>query len=367
MSSFEPPLSAIVLAAGQGARMRSDRPKPLHRLCGRPMLAYVLDAVSGVMPERAVIVVGHKGDWVSKRMGEESTSFPVEFVEQRVQRGTGDATEIGLVGLPDELDDDDEDVLVVSGDAPLLRAATLAALVARHREADVSATLLTFESDDATAHGRVVRGRHQEVISMVQQIEDPGDQAATAEVGAGVYCFRRSVLAPALRRLEPDNALGEFYLSDVVEVLARAGHAVQTFCSDDPLEMAGVNDRMQLAVAERELRRRTNERWMRTGVTMVDPSATYVDTTVEIGRDVTLFPGVFLQGSTVVGDGCELGPNTRLIDSMVGAGCVITETTGRRAHIGEGAEVGPYAMLQPGSSVPAHHRAGPFYTATADD
>jgi len=360
-------LFAVVLAAGEGSRMRSERPKPLHRLCGRPMLSYVLDALVSAEPLRVVVVIGHKGDWVTKAMQEETAAFPLDFVEQRVQRGTGDATEIGLVGLPDDDEVDAHDVVVLAGDTPLLRPETLSSLVQHHRDTDAAATLLTAVPEDPTGYGRVVRGRDDMVDRVIDAGEVPVDGTDLDEVNAGVYCFRRSVLAPALRRLEPDNAQGEFFLADVIGVLSEAGYPVRTLRAHDPQEAAGVNDRVQLAVAEAELRRRTNETLLASGVTMVDPSRTYVDATVRVGRDVTLFPGVILQGATEVGDGCELGANVRLIDTVVGPGCVLTEVSGRRAHVGEGATVGPYASLEPGSSVPAQCVTGPFYTAEADD
>lgn len=364
MTADQRALSAIVLAAGEGSRMKSERPKPLHRLCGKPMIMYVLDSLSECGAERAAIVVGHKAEWVTKKVGEEETPVPVVFVEQEVQRGTGDAALIGLSGLPD--DPDDGDVLVLPGDAPLLRAETIAALVAHHRSADVAATLLTAELDDPTGYGRIVRGRNGRVARVVEQADATPEEAAIAEVNTSIYCFRRSLLAPALRRLDPDNAQGEYYLTDVVAVLADAGHAVDTVVAPSGVEVSGVNDRVQLAAAEAELRRRTNERLLRSGVTMLDPSSTYVDATVEVGRDVTLFPGTILQGATVVGDGSEVGPNSRLVDCTVGSDCVVESTSARRAVIGDGATVGPFAHLREGTKVPDGTRTGPFYTSAAD-
>ena len=359
-----PTLSAIILAAGEGSRMKSERPKPLHRLCGRPMLSYVLDALTGCDVDVAAIVVGHKGEWVTKKIGEEEVGFHLEFVEQRIQRGTGDAALIGLVGLPD--DPEEGDVLVLPGDAPLLRKGTIDALVAQHRRSDVAATVLTMRASDPTGYGRVVRGKEDRVVRIVEQGDATEDELEINEVNTSIYCFRRSVLAPALRRLEPDNAQGEYYLTDVVGVLSSAGYAVDGLVVDDPLETAGVNDRLQLAVAEAELRRRTNESLLRSGVTMLDPANTFIDTTVRIGQDVTLFPGSLLQGDTVIGDGSEIGPHTRLDDCTIGSNCVIENSTARLATVGNDAYVGPYAVLGPGSEVPANQRTGPFYTSGAD-
>ena len=363
-SASQRPLSAIVLAAGEGSRMKSERPKPLHRLCGKPMLMYVLESLSGCGVERAAIVVGHKADWVTKKIGEERVPVPVEFVEQRVQRGTGDAALIGLIGLPD--DPDEGDVLVLPGDAPLLRAETISHLVASHRSTDVAATVLTAVVEDPSGYGRVVRGRDGRVTRIVEHGDATPEELEITEFNTSIYCFKRSLLAPALRRLEPDNAQGEYYLTDVVAVLAAAGHAVGSVVAPSAVEASGVNDRMQLAAAEAELRRRTNESLLRSGVTMLDPANTYVDTTVVVGRDVTLFPGTILQGSTEIGDGTEIGPNTRLVDCTVGAGCSIDSSTGHRAVVEDGAIVGPFAHLAEGSTIPADYRTGPFYNSASD-
>ncbi len=362
-SSIPPALSAVILAAGEGSRMRSERPKPLHRLCGRPMLMYVLDSLAAVDARRAVIVVGHKGDWVTKKVQEHVHDIELEFVEQQVQRGTGDATLVGLVGIPE--DEDDSDVLVMPGDAPLLRASTIAALVEHHRSTGAAATLLTAVMDDPTGYGRVVRGREGRVVRVTEHRDASPEELEIDEVNTSIYCFRRNLLAPALRRIEPDNDQGEYYLTDVVEVLAAAGHPVEAMVAPDAAETQGINDRLQLANAEAELRRRTNEELLRSGVTIVDPAAVHVDTTVRVGRDVTLFPGVMLQGATVVGDRTEVGPNSRLVDTVVGSDCTIDQTTAREARIGDGCRVGPYAALGPGSEVPSNSTTGPFYTAEA--
>jgi bifunctional UDP-N-acetylglucosamine pyrophosphorylase/glucosamine-1-phosphate N-acetyltransferase len=361
-------LSAIVLAAGEGTRMRSTRPKPLHLLCGRAMLLYVLDALGDCDVHRVVVVVGHGAERVTKKLQEEAPDLLLDFVEQHVQRGTGDAVSVGLTAFPDDdLDDLDGDVLVLPGDTPLLRPATVAALHATHRSTGAACTILTARLADPTGYGRVVRGRDGRVARIVEHGDATEEERAIDEVNTSIYCFRRSVLAPALRRLSPENAQGEYYLTDVVGVLHDAGYPVVSVVATDPTETQGVNDRLQLAAAEAELRRRTNESWMRRGVTMVDPERAYVDATVELAPDVTLFPGTILQGRTVVGPGAELGPDTRLVDCVVGPGATVAQTVGRDAEVGAGARVGPFAVLEPGAQVPADARTGPFYTAAAAD
>jgi bifunctional UDP-N-acetylglucosamine pyrophosphorylase / glucosamine-1-phosphate N-acetyltransferase len=354
------PLSAVVLAAGEGTRMRSARPKPLHRLCGRPMVLHVLDALAQLSVQRVVVVVGHRAEWVTKTLVEHAPAgMAIEFVEQVEQRGTGDAMSVALTGLPDDDGDDDSDVVVLPGDTPLLRPATLAELVHRHRSSDAAATLLTAVLDDPTGYGRVVRGRDDSVARVVEHGDATDDELDVHEINTSIYCFRRSVLAPSLRRLSPANAQGEYYLTDVIEVLYEAGHKVGSVVVDDTMEVAGVNDRAQLAVAEAELRDRINERWMWRGVTMWDPERTYIDVDVELEPDVVLLPGVILQGACVVGSHAEIGPDARLIDTVVGEGAVVASSLCRRSSIGAEARVGPFAVLDEGTEVPPGGVVGP--------
>jgi bifunctional UDP-N-acetylglucosamine pyrophosphorylase / glucosamine-1-phosphate N-acetyltransferase len=362
------PLFAIVLAAGEGTRMRSQRPKPLHRLCGRPMLLYVLDGLRDCPVERAVVVVGHGAERVTKELQEHQPDLLLDFVEQHVQRGTGDAVSVGLTGFSDdEIDVSDGDVLVLPGDTPLLRPATIAALVAEHHRSDAAATVLTARMPEPTGYGRVLRGRDDRVARIVEQSDATAEEKLVDEVNTSIYCFRLNVLAPALRRLHPMNAQGEYYLTDVIGVLHDAGYPLAALTAEDHRDTQGVNDRLQLGVAEAELLRRTNEALLRQGVTLVDPDRTYIDATVRVAPDVTIFPGCLLQGHTVVGAGAELGPDTRLVDCVVGEGAVVEKTVGRNAVVGDGAVVGPFAVLEPGSSIASGARPGAFYTARTNE
>ena len=362
------PLSAVVLAAGEGTRMRSSRPKPLHRLCGRPMVLHVLDALAELDLGCAVVVVGHGAERVTKTLHERLTAeLTVEFVEQHVQRGTGDAVAVALTAFADDDIDDGGDIVVLPGDTPLLRPPTLAALVRTHRQVNAAATVLTAEVKDPTGYGRIVRGKDGRVARIVEQADATTEERQIAEVNTGIYAFRRSVLAPALRRLSPDNVQGEYYLTDIVEVLHDAGYPVTTMLVDDSMEVAGVNDRAQLAVAEAELRDRINERWMRRGVTMLDPERTYVDTSVVLARDVTLFPGTLLQGQTVIGAGSEIGPNSHLFDCVVGERATVTNSVVRSAEIGDDALVGPYASILPGARVAPGTVTGPCFIGRIDE
>jgi bifunctional UDP-N-acetylglucosamine pyrophosphorylase/glucosamine-1-phosphate N-acetyltransferase len=348
------PLSAVVLAAGEGTRMRSSRPKPLHRLCGRPMILHVLDALAELSAQKVVVVVGHRGEWVTKTLVDHApSSLSIAFVEQPEQLGTGDAVAVGLTGLPESLVDADGDVVVLPGDTPLVRAPTLASLVRHHRDTEAAATLLTAVLPDPTGYDRVVRGKDDAVVRVVEggEIDDEGDEADVDEVATTIHCFRHGVLAPALRRLRPLGITGEHSLTGIYAVLHDAGYRVESLVTDDPMEAARVNDRAQLAVAEAELRDRINERWMRRGVTMWDPERTYVDAGVHLEPDVVLLPGVVLQGDCRVAAGAEIGPDCHLVDTVVGEGATVTKTTAVRADIGAHARVGPFVSLDPGAEV----------------
>jgi bifunctional UDP-N-acetylglucosamine pyrophosphorylase/glucosamine-1-phosphate N-acetyltransferase len=354
-------LAAVVLAAGEGKRMRSARPKPLHLLCGRAMLLHVLDRVADLEAERAVVVVGHGAERVTKKLVEDGPpGLPIDFVEQAVQRGTGDAAGIALTAFED--DDEDADVLVLAGDMPLVRAETLRKVLDVHRGTDAAVTVLGYRFPDPTGYGRLVRGKDDRVVRIVEHRDATAEELEIAEVNASIYCFKRSLLSPALRRLTPDNAQGEYYLTDVVAVLSQAGHRVEAVIGEDPSEMLGINDRAQLAAAEAELRRRTNAAWLDRGVTMLDPANTYVDATVHLGEDVTLFPGTILQGQTRIGARSEIGPDSRLVDTIVGEDSVVRSTYASDAEIGDGCVVGPFCHLPSGTSITSGTTTGPFYT-----
>ncbi len=356
------------MAAGAGSRMKSSLPKPLHPLCGRPMLLHVVDALSLMFVDRVVVVVGHGAERVTKTLQEDAPpDLALDFVEQHVQRGTGDAVSVALTAFPDDLDDGDGDIIVLPGDAPLVKPETLQRLVDEHRAGDAAATLLTARLDDPTGYGRVVRGKDDRVRRLVEEGDATEAERDITEVGVSMYCFRRSLLAPALRRLSPENALGEYYLTDVISVLSQAGHRVVAVVADDPMETVGINDRFQLAVAETELRRRINRGWMKAGVTMVDPERTVVDAAARLAPDVTLHPGTMLQGRTVVGPGAVIGPDVRLVDCAVGDRARLEHTVGYDAEVGPGAVVGPFAYLRPGSHIAGGATTGAFYTAGAGD
>jgi len=347
--------------------MRSARPKPLHMICGRSMVMHVIYALTGLDVDRTVVVVGHGAEQVTKKVQEQAPAAAgVTFVEQTVQRGTGDAAMVGMTAIPGDDLDDESTVVILPGDTPLLRPDTLDALVSTHLANGYAATLITSVLDDPTGYGRVIRAPSKagdgRVLRIVEQRDATPEEREIREFCTSMYAFRRDLLGPALRHLSPANAQGEYYLTDVVGVLASMGHRIGSVTAPAE-ETQGVNDRWQLALAERELRNRTNRDWLLNGVTMLDPRQTFLDVTVQLGRDVTLYPGTILQGTTVIGDGCEIGPDTRLVDCVVAERCVIQNSVGHESEVGADAHVGPYAHLGPGSVVAAGARTGAFYTA----
>jgi len=347
--------------------MRSARPKPLHRICGRPMVLHVVHALEAVRPDRVVVVIGHGGDKVSQKVAAESPDWAgarVSFAEQAVRRGTGDAAAIGLAEIDSSLDrpeiDDTSTIVVLPGDTPLLRKETIDELVTHHESNGLAATVLVSHMDDPTGYGRVVRGRDGRVMRIVEHRDASPEELAVHEINTSIYAFRRDLLGPALRRVSPDNSQSEYYLTDVVSVLAAMGHRTGAVVAD-AAETQGVNDRWQLALAERELRARTNRHWLLNGVTMLDPRQTFIDVDVSIGRDVTLYPGTMLQGSTSIGDGCEIGPNTRLASTTVGQRTTVENTVARESTIGDDCRIGPFAHLGPRSRVTDGTTTGAFY------
>ena len=327
------------------------------------MVVHVIHALEKLQPTRTAVVVGHKAEAVTKKVTERAPAWAnVAFVEQLEQNGTGDAAAIGMTAFDGDDYDDDATIVILPGDTPLLEADTLDELVATHVANQNACTLLTSVLDDPTGYGRIVRKKDGQVARIVEQRDASPDELDIKEWNTGILCFRRDLLGPALRNLTTDNAQGEYYLTDVVAALAGMGHRVGAVQAD-AAETQGVNDRWQLALAERELRNRTNRHWLLNGVTMLDPRQTFIDVNVTIGRDVTLYPGTMLQGSTVIGDGCELGPDTRLSDCTVGTGAVVEHSVGHSAEIGNDAVVGPYVHLPAGSAFLTNATTGAFYTA----
>lgn len=341
-------IGAVVLAAGQGTRMRSALPKVVHTLAGRPMVQWVLDALAGAGVESTVVVVGHGAETVRGLLPD-----GVGIAVQHEQLGTGHATQVGLA----QLDAACDTVIVACGDTPLLPAELVARLVAEHTSEPRGATMLTAVVEDAASYGRVVRAPDGRVARVVEARDATPDELAIGEYNAGLYVFDRAALADVLERLDSSNAQGEVYLTDAVE---RIDGAVAALVAADPEAAAGVNDRVDLAACEAALQTRLREGLMRGGVTMPDPSAVYLEAAVSVGRDTVLWPGTHLRGATRIGEGCTIGPDVVVTDSVIGDRCSVVSAHLIGADLAEGAQAGPFAYLRPGSRLERGARVGTY-------
>jgi bifunctional UDP-N-acetylglucosamine pyrophosphorylase/glucosamine-1-phosphate N-acetyltransferase len=342
-------LYVIVLAAGQGTRMKSDLPKVLHPALGRPMIRWVLDAVADLRPEKTLVVVGHGAEKVAAALPAETVA-----ITQEPQLGTGHAVDLAMAEIADGSPEDT--VLVVYGDMPLLGPDLLRrTIVAREGKA---AAMVSFRAEQPTGYGRVVRDGRGQLQRVVEEKDANDSERQIHEVNAGVYAFSSAVLRGALSQNERDNAQKEYYLPDVVPVMIKEGGVAIVQAEAD--EVSGVNSQDQLSSAEAQLRKRVNLGWQQHGVWMQDPSRVYIDPSVILAPGVRLYPGVHLEGSTVVSEGAVIGPEVFAVDSEIGARSRVWYSVLRNARVGEDVEVGPYASLRPGTVLAARSKAGTF-------
>lgn len=341
--------------------MKSDRQKTLHEIGGRSLLSHSLHAAAGVHPEHLVAVVGHQRDQVAPAVERIAEQMQVEIRQavQEEQNGTGHAVQVGLSAIPDF----EGTVVVTNGDVPLLTPDTLQALVDKHEAERAAVTVLSLEFDNPTGYGRIIRGEAGDVVAIVEEKDATDEQRKVREVNSGVFAFDGAVLRDALEHVTPDNAQGEFYITDVLGIARGDGLRVTALTAPDARELAGVNDRVQLAEAGKELNRRLLEKAMRNGATVIDPATTWIGVEVEIGRDVIIHPNTQLWGSTVIGDGAEIGPDTTLTDMEVGARATVVRTQGELGVIGEDATVGPFTYIRPGTELGAGGKLGGFVEA----
>ena len=342
--------AALILAAGEGTRMKSDLPKVAHRVLGVPMVQLVVDAARSAGVDRIVVVTGHKADVV------EGLLEGVATCRQERQLGTGHA----VMSARETLADFDGSLLVLSGDTPLLRPQTIARLAGERERPGAAVCVLTTMLDDPTGYGRILRGDDTAVAGVVEEKDCTPEQRVIRETNTGTYCFDTRLLFEHLDGLSTQNAQGEYYLTDMIGILAAEGHRVDAVTTDDPTETLGVNSRVQLAEAGRVMQRRINEAHMLAGVTMTDPDLVWVGTHVTLGRDVVLEPMTFLIGETCVADGAVIGPSSRLTDCRVEAGAVVESSVLRDVHVGAGASVGPMSFLRPGTQLGPKAKTGAF-------
>lgn len=342
--------TAVILAAGQGTRMKSKLPKVLHQALGKPMVQWVLDCLDHAGVQHKIAVLGHSGEQVGQVIGQQA-----EIVYQKEQLGTGHAVMQAAPALPAENDC----VLVICGDTPLLRPQTIAQLIARHEAEGNAVTLLTAHAENPTGYGRIVR-QGEQIAAIVEQKDADAEQARIKEINTGTYCFAQKFLLQYLQTLNTNNAQKEYYLTDLIKIANEHGLAVGGFVLDDFNESLGVNNRVQLSQAEAILRRRKCEEVMLAGVTLIDPAATYIGADVQIGNDSIVYPNVVLEGKTVIGSNNIIGMNCRFVDSVIGDDNDIQSTVIVESKVGNGCKIGPMAYLRPGTVLADHVKIGDF-------
>jgi len=343
--------SAVILAAGKGVRMRSQQPKVVHRVAGTPMVVHVTNAVRQAGVDRIVLVVGHGRQAVEDL-------FPpgaVEFVVQEEQLGTGHA----LMQAEDKVAQD-ETVLVLAGDTPLLQSATLKALVDYHQASGAIATVLSTEVDDPYGYGRIVRDAQGSFQCIVEEKDAGEEEKSIREINSGMYCLQVKDAFAALKDIGAGNAQGEYYLTEILQILMKNEKKVEVLLMDAREDIYGINDRVQLAQAEEILRRRKNEALMRSGVTIIDPHSTFIDNDVEIGNDTIIYPGTMIAGQTSIGSGCEIGPGTHITSSTIGNNVIIENSRIKEAQVGDECTIGPFAYLRPQAVLHRNVKVGDF-------
>jgi bifunctional UDP-N-acetylglucosamine pyrophosphorylase / glucosamine-1-phosphate N-acetyltransferase len=348
------PAAVVVLAAGEGTRMKSAIPKVLHPVGGRSLIHHAVAAAAVLVPDHLIVVVGHGRDQVKAHLAEVAPEAATVVQDQ--QRGTGHAVDCALRDLPEM----SGTVVVTYGDVPLLTGETLRSLVAEHERARNAVTILTAILDAPDGYGRIVRDAGGAVTAVVEHKDATVQQRQISEINSGIYAFDAAVLSGGLVRLTTDNMAGEHYLTDVVAIASSDGATIGALSIEDTWQTEGVNDRVQLAAMHRELNRRTVEGWMRAGVTVRDPQTTWIDVGVSLEADTVLEPNTLLRGSTTVATGAQVGPNTELVDTEVGARAEISNATAYSAVIGPDATVGPYTFLRPGTRLGRGAKAGGF-------
>ncbi len=342
--------SSVVLAAGEGKRMKSDKSKPVFKVCGKEMVNRVIDEAKDAGCESACVVVGHNAESVIEAVGDRAV-----FVTQSEQLGTGHA----VMQARDFLASC-ENVLVLAGDTPLITSETLKNAMEKHLADGNACTVLTAEVQNPFGYGRIIRDGSGDVLKIVEQKDASEEEKAVGEINSGMYCFNSAALLDALDRITNDNAQGEYYLTDTISVMKKAGLKVGAYTVGDAAEISGVNDRVQLAEAEKVMRRRINIKYALSGVSIMDLDNTYIEDGAEIGRDTVIYPGSTISSGSVIGRGVIIGQSCRIVNSTIGDGCDVYFSTVIDSSVGENTHVGPYAYLRPNSRVGSECKVGDF-------
>jgi len=342
---------SIVLAAGKGTRMKSNLPKVLHKISGKPMVNRVIEMLEGIKSNSIFLVVGYKSEQIIESVGDK-----VQYVKQKEQLGTGHA----VLQAYSELNDKEGVTIVVSGDTPLLTLETIEILIKNHLKNNLTATILTTKINQPTGYGRIIRNSNREVIRIVEEKDTTLEEKAIKEINTGIYCFDNKKLFEALIQVNNNNKQGEYYLTDVIEILRAQGNRIGTYETNNLNESLGINDRVNLAYAEKILQKRTIERHMINGVTITDPDNTYIEDDVQIGTDTIIYPGTYLRGKTIIANECTIGPNVELSDTNVESGTIISHSVIDSANIDKNVKVGPFAYIRPDSHIGESVKIGDF-------
>ena len=342
-----------MLAAGEGTRMKSQLPKVLHEIAGRSLIGHVLNSLSEINPEQIRVVVGSGRDLVEEHLSKIAPDAITIFQSER--NGTGHAVQVALEGVKSS-----GQVLILAGDTPMLKGQTLKDFVSAHNEGGYTASVLTAEHPDPTGYGRIIRSDNNLLLKIVEEKDASEDQKLIFEINSGVYIFDLDSLNESISKLKSNNSQGELYLTDVIEIIRQAGGTVAPILCEDFTETFGVNDRIQLAEAAAILRDRINERHMKNGVSILDPSSTWIDDTVTIAADVSILPSSAIFGNTAIAQGAVIGPRTTLQDCAVNEGAQIKESNCIASEIGADAKVGPYTYLRAGTILARDAKAGAF-------
>lgn len=341
---------AVILAAGEGKRMKSDYSKVIHKVGGKPIIKRVCDTVNKADIEKCIVIVGHKQEQVRETMGEK-----VLYAVQSEQLGTGHAVmqAIPLLGGADK-------VVVLCGDAPLLTSETLKEALKINAERNEYATIFTAEFDDPTGYGRIIRDDNGNVSGIVEHKDATEEQRKIKEVNSSMYCFNKEALIDAIAKLDNNNAQHEYYLTDVIKIMIAEGKKVGTYIVADKDEIMGINDREQLAVANKIAKDKINQMHMRNGVTIIDKETTYIEEDVKIGKDTIIYPGTILEGNTEIGNNCIIGPNSKITNTLIGNGTEVNNSVLVDSRVGDKTNVGPFAYLRPNSNVGNEVKIGDF-------
>ncbi|MGG3560801.1 bifunctional UDP-N-acetylglucosamine diphosphorylase/glucosamine-1-phosphate N-acetyltransferase GlmU [Neobacillus rhizosphaerae] len=342
---------AVILAAGQGTRMKSKLYKVLHPVCGKPMVQHVVDQILKLNVQEMVTIIGHGAEMVQSQLGDSSL-----YALQEQQLGTAHA----VMQASSMLEGKEGVTIVVCGDTPLITAETMESIFKQHEELSAKATILTAKIDNPTGYGRIIRNEEGLVEKIVEHKDATEAEREINEINTGTYCFDNRALFEALRSVSNDNVQGEYYLPDVIEILKKQGEVVTAFQTNEFEETLGVNDRVALAEAERIMRNRTNIVHMRNGVTIIDPANTYIETEVEIGQDTVIYPGTIIKGNTIIGSECQIGPNSEIDSCEIGNETVIRQSAAHKSSIGSHVNIGPFAHIRPDSNIEDEVKIGNF-------